>query len=140
MNPDDPLETWIASRRSAAPPSEFIDRVMNAVMQSPAPRLNPDDPLETWIASRRSAAPPPEFIDRVMNAVMQSPAPRPAARSKNRSRLEAAACLLLFACSLAVAVIRFASLVGIVAPSPTEEPAITREFFEEQPHVRDDVT
>ncbi|AMV17877.1 anti-sigma factor [Planctomyces sp. SH-PL14] len=106
--------------------------------------MNPDDPLEDWIASRRSPAPPPDLADRVMNTIAPEPqttGPSPRrAPPRMRDRLEAAACLLLFVCSLVVAVVRLASLAGVVVPSSGDEPAITREFFEDESHVRNDVT
>lgn len=104
--------------------------------------MSSDDPLEDWIAARRSAFPPPpsDLADRVMKALPPLPAPRAAPPPGWGSRLETAATLLLFACSLAVAVIRLSSFVGIVLPPPGAEPEIAREFFEEQPHVPVDVT
>lgn len=106
--------------------------------------MTPEDPLEDWIASRRSPGPPPGLADRVMNAI--APEPRTAGPSRRRGPagmrdwLESAACLLLFVCSLVVAVVRLASLAGVVFPSSGDEPTITREFFEDENHVRNDVT
>ena len=106
--------------------------------------MTPDDRLEDWIASRRSPVPPPDLADRVMNAI--APAPRAAVPSRRsvpstpQDRVESAACLLLFVCSLVVAVVRLASLAGVVVPSSGDEPTITREFFEDENHVRNNVT